>query len=172
MTPYPIADVPPEFAVTCLDHLGIVVRDVDAAEEWYCRVLGAEPFQRFGYGPPTEAEQRFMAKRFRHVFMRLGQQRFELVEQPEWHGFNRTDPIQAPHYGFGVSPAGLDWYIARLKQLGVPCRGPISHPPLPAVAVYFCDPDANHLELVAWEGHEVTPDMFQGVGYHELHHQS
>jgi catechol 2,3-dioxygenase-like lactoylglutathione lyase family enzyme len=159
--------IPSGYRIRQLDHVGMMVRNVDVSEEWYCRVLGAVPFQRVGYDAATNTKMR---SPYRHLFMMLGDQRLELVEGPDWRGFNDPDDFSmSPHYAFMVAADALDWYMARFDEIGVRYQGPIVHPPMPVASIYFTDPDSNHLELTVWEGYDLSKGHTDYVHWDELH---
>lgn len=149
-----------------LDHVGIVVRDVERSEAWYHRALGAKTFARVGFGEDVEMK---MKTPFRHVFMMLGEQRVELVEAPDWRGYSKPDDWALfPHYAFMVDTEGLDRYMAHFDEEGIAYAGPIFHPPITSASVYFCDPDGNHLELVVWEGYPRERGKVDVVPWNDL----
>jgi catechol 2,3-dioxygenase-like lactoylglutathione lyase family enzyme len=163
-------DIPARFAFKKIDHVGLMVRNVDVSEEWYTRVLGAVPFARDGY---EIGEKTIMKSPYRHLFVQLHDQRLELVESPDWRGFNRKDDFSmSPHYAFAVSPEALDWYMQRFDEMGVKWQGPIVHPPMTVASIYFTDPDSNHLELAAWEGYDHSKAHTDYIHWDDLHQQS
>jgi catechol-2,3-dioxygenase len=159
--------VDPQIAgIRRLDHVGIIVRDVEVAERWYQEALGARSFARVGYGEPTEAK---MKAPFRHVFMMLGEQRVELVEAPKYLGFSKLDDWALfPHYAFMVDSDGLDRYIDHFSDLKIRFAGPIFHPPITAASVYLCDPSGNHIELTVWEGYPPEKGKVDLVPWNDL----
>jgi catechol 2,3-dioxygenase-like lactoylglutathione lyase family enzyme len=162
--------IPSAYQIQKIDHVGLLVRNVDVAEEWYTRVFGAVAFERVGYESDTTVK---MKSPYRHLFVQLGTQRLELVEAPDWRGFNRANDFSmSPHYAFAVSPEALDWYIDRFKTLGIAFQGPIVHPPLPVASIYITDPDSNHLELAAWEGYDHAKGFTDYVHWDELHQKA
>ena len=151
-----------------IDHVGIIVSDAEVSEQWYVDVLGAEPFLRIGYGEEIECK---MKAPFRHVFLMLGEQRIELVENASWRGFARYDDWGLiPHYAFMVTAEGLEYQMQRFREKRVKYAGPIFHPPAPPASVYFCDPDSNHLELTVWEGYPRDQGVVEVVPWNDLQH--
>jgi methylmalonyl-CoA/ethylmalonyl-CoA epimerase len=96
-------------------HGGVSVPDLEAAIEWYGRVLGFEEERRF-YIPPARANA---------VMIRKGPLRFELFEPedalplPEGRSHPPSD-IRThgnKHVAFRVS--GLDAFIAEMTGIGI-----------------------------------------------------
>jgi catechol 2,3-dioxygenase-like lactoylglutathione lyase family enzyme len=165
--PSPDGPIPADHQVRQIDHVGMMVRNVDVAERWYVEVLGAVPFERVGYDVNTTTKMR---SPYRHLFVMIGDQRLELVEGPDWRGFTRPDDYaMSPHYAFAVTPEALDWYLDRFDAMGIAYQGPIVHPPMPVASVYFTDPDSNHLELSAWEGYDLDRGYTDYVRWDDLH---
>jgi catechol 2,3-dioxygenase-like lactoylglutathione lyase family enzyme len=160
------ANMAAEFGLSRIDHVGIIVRNVEVSEPWYREILGAKTFAYMGYEKESEAK---MKAPFRHVFMTLGEQRVELVESMNWRGFSKHDDWGLiPHYAFMVSGEGLERYMDHFKKHGVKFAGPIFHPPITAASVYFCDPDGNHLELTVWEGYPYEKGKVDLVPWNDL----
>jgi catechol 2,3-dioxygenase-like lactoylglutathione lyase family enzyme len=106
-----------------LDHVGVQVRDVDRAERFYTEVLGARVLFRMGAEPNDPYG-------FRHTFLLLGDQRYELVENAGYRAYaTPEDKALYPHYAFGVEADRLDACIAWLDEVGLPHDGPVMHPP-------------------------------------------
>ena len=53
------------------------------------------------------------------------------------------------HLAFTVAAEEIDHAAATLREHGVTVRGPVFHAWMPAMSVYFADPDGHQLELCA-----------------------
>lgn len=116
-----------------LDHLGIEVRDLDAAERFYTEVLGMDVEMRM-------AEQ---------VLLRFGDTRLALFHKPDRPAAvaDRIDnPLARAHHAFEV-----DYPQLRKAQQLFRARGVPHHPLVDwgdHDCLYFLDPDGNLLELI------------------------
>jgi lactoylglutathione lyase len=112
-----------------LYEIAIRVKDLPRAESFYCEVLGLE------VGLRDEERTR--------VFLRAGGQNGMIVlqeDKSEWPTL---------HFAFTVNEADIEDAAARLKEQGVEAVGPVFHEWMPALSVYFSDPDGHDLELCA-----------------------
>ena len=112
-----------------LYEVAIPVKDLSRAEAFYRDVLGLEVGLRDERRP--------------WLFLRAGGQAGMLVLQEdkgEW-------PTQ--HLAFTVDADALDHAAATLQEHGVTVRGPVFDAWMPAMSVYFTDPDGHQLELCA-----------------------
>src|SRR5215470_13784634 len=113
-------------SVERIDHLNLVVRDVDTTCAFYQRVLGME-VETFGHGRKA---------------LRFGRQKInvEVGERPEPSGI---------HLCFVSSTPLADW-IEHLKGCGVVVRdGPVKRSGAegPINSIYLADPDNNSIEI-------------------------
>ncbi len=115
---------------TCL-----YVDDLEAAEAFYSRVLGLEPFSR------VEG---------RHVFFRCGQGVFLLFNPAKTQqsgGDVPTHGAQGPgHVAFAVPEAELPAWREHLRRHGVVIEREITWPG-GGYSIYFRDPAGNSVEL-------------------------
>ena len=148
-----------------LDHVGVQVRDIERAIAFYTKVLDAKVTLQFG----RDANDPYG---FRHSFMQIGDQRYELVENANYRAYaTPEDKALYPHYAFEVPAEKLDAAIAWLDELGLPHDGPVMHPPSPSASLYFTDQDGNHLELVARGGYPREKcDIGRGTHWDRLLH--
>lgn len=112
-----------------LYEVAIPVKDLPRAETFYRDVLGLEVGLRDERRP--------------WLFLRAGGQAGVLLLQEdkgEW---------PAQHLAFTVDADEIDHAAATLREHGVTVRGPVFHAWMPAMSVYFTDPDGHHLELCA-----------------------
>jgi catechol-2,3-dioxygenase len=118
------------FAVQRIDHVEVLVRDIEAAVEWYGKVLGLEELMRWDPEP---------------VMIGAGGTKLALFKA---NGEPRKDPGDAPHWhrtAWQTDEAGFAAAQEHLGDLGIPFRGPIDHGS--AQSIYFLDPDGNPLEI-------------------------
>jgi len=112
-----------------LYEVAIPVTDLPRAEAFYRDVLGLEVGLRDERRP--------------WLFLRAGGQAGMLVLQED----KREWPTQ--HLAFTVDAEEIDHAAATLREHGVTVRGPVFHAWMPAMSVYFTDPDGHQLELCA-----------------------
>jgi catechol 2,3-dioxygenase-like lactoylglutathione lyase family enzyme len=116
-----------------LDHLGIYVRSLERAEEFYRNVLGLELHRRLPH----------------QTLVRLGDVAIALMADAD-RAPSGPEVIQNPlgraHHAFLVSDDVLVQALAVFRAAGIPHHGPVDwgdHD-----CLYFLDPDYNLLELV------------------------
>lgn len=98
--------------VVGIDHIGVLVEDLDAALRFYADVLGLEP------GPIETRED----PPIRRACLRLGETEIELIEA---HDPSRTMMRHLPHchpgiYHLGLRVDDVDASAERLRERGVP----------------------------------------------------
>ncbi len=112
-----------------LYEIAIRVKELQRAEPFYREVLGLEEGLR--------DEKR------NWLFLRAGGQAGMVVLQEdkgEW-------PLQ--HLAFTVDAADIERAASMLRERGVDVEGPVYHEWMPALSLYFNDPDGHALELCA-----------------------
>jgi lactoylglutathione lyase len=109
-----------------LYEVAIPVRSLEAAEAFYRVVLGLE------VGLRDEAR--------RWVFLRAGAGMVVLQESPD---------VRRQHFAFTIAEADVAEATATLRARGVAVDGPHVHDWMPAISVYFADPDGHDVELCA-----------------------
>lgn len=129
-------------ALTGVHHLGLTVRDIEASEAWYVRVLGfVRAFvENHGTGPGYSV---VMTHPGTALF--LGLDHHPAADQAEFSP-HRTG---LDHLAFRLADRHqIDEWVARLDTLGVE-HGPVIEiaDPLPHALVQFRDPDGIALEL-------------------------
>ena len=124
----------PALSVDRLDHLALVVRDMDTTCAFYRRVLGIE-VETFGRG---------------RTALRVGRQKINLEHA-------RALPSDQPTPGAGhlcfVTIAPLAEWIAHLAACGVPLiDGPVKRSGAegPIDSIYLRDPDDNSIEIATY----------------------
>jgi methylmalonyl-CoA epimerase len=124
-----------------IDHVGILVADLDAALRFYTETLGLEA------GPIESREQ----PPIRRCCLRIGDAELELIEaaDPE-QTMMRLLPQRAPGiYHLGLRVDDVDAEAARLRAAGVPLADAVREGA--GMRVQFVHPDASGgalLELV------------------------
>jgi catechol 2,3-dioxygenase-like lactoylglutathione lyase family enzyme len=108
-------------------EVAIKVADLARAEAFYCGALGFE----VGLRDPRRP----------WLFLRAGAGMVVLQEQP--------GPIPQQHFAFAASESGIARAAAALRGVGIATQGPVVHDWIPAVSLYFADPDGHDLELCA-----------------------
>lgn len=121
-----------------IDHVTLVVRDLEASRRFYVDVLGMRPVERPGF-------------RFPGLWFAAGATQIHLIGEHEESG-----PAQAfvpencsisrtRHFAFEVDDAQAA--EARLRELNIPlAAGPKQRPDGPT-QLYLMDPDRNLVEL-------------------------
>jgi catechol 2,3-dioxygenase len=122
------------FKVQRIDHVEVLVRDVDAAIAWYRKVLGLKVIERWDPEP---------------VMIGAGDTCLALFRaDPGAHPADpaeRTDHLRWLRVAWRTDAAGFEAAQQHLASLGVPFRGPVDHGT--ARSIYFCDPDGHGLEI-------------------------
>ena len=120
-----------------LDHLGIEVRDLAAAEAFYTGLLGLKVSRRLGD----------------QIILDLAGSPLALFERKDLPppDLGRIDqPLGRGHHAFRVSVADFERARASFAEAGVRHKGPVDwgdHD-----CLYFLDPDGNLLELIVYRG--------------------
>ena len=110
-------------------EVAIKVKDLPTSEAFYRHNLGLEEGLR--------------DERRRWLFLRVGGERGMIVLQEdkgEW-------PLQ--HFAFTVDESDIEHAAVWLRERGVEVEGPVFHEWMPAISLYFKDPDGHDLELCA-----------------------
>ena len=151
--------------VESISHSGICVHDLKEAEDFYCKVLGAETHSRVNFKTQDALRGRSI-----HTTLVLDDYLFAVMLSEDWmtipdkkiiHGANRT------RHAFCVPKARFATIIERLETPAVPFEGPKAHPEKGPFgeSVYFRDPTGNFLEII-WRRDEDTPyNEVQALGH-------
>ena len=118
-----------------IDHIGIEVRYLDRAEEFYVGVLGLEVVGRFENQVLLHGEGFNLAL-------------FRNQDVKPMGGGDVSQPFGKGHWAFTVEMAELNAARDRFGEQGVPCHGLVEwgdHD-----CLYFLDPDGNLLEILAY----------------------
>jgi len=122
------------FAVERIDHVEILVQNIEAAVQWYGKVLGLQEVTRWDPEP---------------VMIGAGDTMLALFQA---NGEPRKDPGDAPHWhrtAWRTDQAGFEAAQEHLGDLGIPFRGPVDHDT--SWSIYFLDPDGNPLEITYYK---------------------
>ncbi len=119
------------FSVTQIDHVEVLVRDLDAAARWYRDALGLVEQRRW------EPEPVMIGAAGGGPMLAL------------FRAGGGSTPAAGPHWHRVAwrAPDREDFAAAQrhLAALGIPFRGPVDHDV--AWSIYFHDPDGNPLEI-------------------------
>ncbi len=118
-----------------IDHVGIEVRYLDRAEEFYAGFLGLEVVNRFENQVQLRGEGINLALFRNHDMAPMG-------------GGDISQPFGKGHWAFVVDADELKVAQQRFDEAGVPHHGPVDwgdHD-----CLYFLDPDGNLLEILAY----------------------
>ena len=76
----------------------------------------------------------------------------------------------SPHWAFEVSAEDLDKNIARLRSLGIPVIGPVSHRDIDVTSAYFQSPEGHKLEICTWDPYPVEKTTPGRIDFPSLAH--
>jgi catechol 2,3-dioxygenase-like lactoylglutathione lyase family enzyme len=125
------------FTATHIDHVEIFVRDLDAAAQWYAKVLGLREIHRWDPEP---------------IFIGIGDTALALFKAPANALLGKPDQSYSRSWhrvAWRTDRAGFKSGQEHLTSLGIPFRGPIDHKI--AHSIYFQDPDGHLLEITTYE---------------------
>jgi methylmalonyl-CoA/ethylmalonyl-CoA epimerase len=107
-----------------LTHVGVVVKDMDKAIEYYRSIFGVGPFRKMEI-PVTEGEVRGIPCQatLKLAFARLGEVQLELMqaepgENIYWEFFQKHGE-GLHHLGFDIKEEDSGEELARLKNMGI-----------------------------------------------------
>ena len=122
-----------------LDHVTLVVADLDRSQQFYCGVLGMECVERPGFNFPG-------------LWFQAGNTQVHLILEHEGSapaGFpappEYTRPGRTFHYAFEVDDAQCA--LAVLQSHGVPIKGEPKYRPDGCLQVFCIDPDGHVVEV-------------------------
>lgn len=128
----------PPISVRQIDHVTLVVKDLEASRRFYVDVLGMREVERPGF-------------RFQGKWFQAGSTQIHLILEHEQSGPAQTfipegcTISRTRHLAFSVEDARAAQ--ARLAELGIPlAAGPQQRPDGPT-QIYVLDPDRNLVEL-------------------------
>jgi catechol 2,3-dioxygenase-like lactoylglutathione lyase family enzyme len=134
--------------VETIDHIAIPVRDLDANEAFYLNTLGLK-YKTTRRNPDGSPRQTYVLAGENIIGLHLP-------------GVSaQASSSAAPRIGIGVSRERFDEVQRKLKAANHSFKGPVEHReggPL-AQAIYFDDPDGNHLEFCIRRSEPLTECM-------------
>lgn len=151
--------------VESISHSGICVHDLKAAEDFYCKVLGATVHSRVNFKTQDALRGRSV-----HTSLALDDYLFAIMLSEDWMNLPPADLLRGENrvrHAFCVPRARFGRIIDDLKSHGVPFEGPVSHPehgPF-GESVYFRDPTGNFLEVLWRRDEDVEYNTVQPLGH-------
>lgn len=111
-----------KFVLPEVGQVGVVVRDIDKAINFYTNTYGIGPFRIFNLDiPEATLHGKTVPMQIRVALSRFGPVQLELVELPEgesiYHEFLETRGEGLHHLGFFV--ADIEKEIAKLERMGI-----------------------------------------------------
>lgn len=150
--------------IQSLNHSAICVHDLDAAEDFYCGMLGAHVVSATNFITDDVLKGRSVHKSIilQDYLIALMLARDFMPMPPDTqhrgaHGFR---------HAFFVPKSRFSEFVTMLRQRNVAFEGPIEHPsagPFGA-SVYVKDPSGNFLEFVWRRDEETAYDAVEGIG--------
>jgi catechol 2,3-dioxygenase-like lactoylglutathione lyase family enzyme len=126
------------FAVECIDHVEVFVRDLEAAVRWYADVLGLCEIRRWEPHP---------------VMIGVGETKLALFQADADAKPLSDDDVRGKLHWYlvawKVDCLGFERAQEHLRGLGIEFRGPIDHGI--ATSIYFQDLDGHPLEITCYE---------------------
>jgi catechol 2,3-dioxygenase-like lactoylglutathione lyase family enzyme len=120
---------------TAIDHVGLVVKDMDQTLQFYQR-LGLTLLR--SSGPNAEG--------VRTAVIRVGSQELNVFSSPASGAGGPAPAIGMDHFCLAVDAASIEEVVADLKQVGITVeRGPIKR--RDGMALFVHDPDGVRVEL-------------------------
>ncbi len=151
--------------VESLSHSGICVHDLKEAEDFYCKILGAEIHSRVNFKTQDALKGRSVHTSLQledYLFaIMLTEDFMDLPPADQLHGANRT------RHGFAVPRERFGDVVAALAGNDVAFEGPVDHPEAGPFgqSIYFKDPSGNFLEVL-WRRDENEPyNEVLGMGH-------
>ena len=151
--------------IESISHSGICVHDLKAAEDFYCKVLGATVHSRVNY----KTQDALRGRSF-HTSLVLDDYLFAVMLTEDWMDVPPPEVIRGANrvrHAFCVPRASFDEITERLAQSKVSLEGPVSHPshgPF-GESIYFRDPTGNFLEVLWRRDEDETYNEVQPLGH-------
>jgi extradiol dioxygenase family protein len=142
--------------VQSLSHSAICVHDLQAAKDFYCGLLGAEPHAGVNFVTEDTIKGRSV-----HQSIMLEDYLIALVLAGDFMPMPPDEQLRGTfgfRHGFAVSRSHFDHTLGVLKQNGQAYEGPVDHPkegPF-GQSIYLKDPSGNFLEIVWRRDEDVT----------------
>ena len=120
---------------TAIDHVGLVVKDMDQTLQFYQR-LGLTLLR--SSGPNAEG--------VRTAVIQVGSQELNVFSSPASGAAGSTPGLGMDHFCLAVDAASIEVVVADLKRVGIAVeRGPIKR--RDGMALFVHDPDGVRVEL-------------------------
>lgn len=151
--------------VESISHSGICVHDLKQAEDFYCKVLGAEVHSRVNF-----KTQDVLKGRSIHTSLMLSDYLFAIMLSEDWMHIPPMDQLRGENrirHAFCVPRGKFGEIVEALESHEVPFEGPVTHPdngPF-GESVYFRDPTGNFLEVVWRRDEQVAYNEVQPLGH-------
>lgn len=128
----------PSIRVKTLDHVTLIVDDLEASRKFYCDLLGMRQVERPGFS-------------FDGSWFQAGETQIHLILKHDRSGPSGEGSVDLQktsrnrHFAFEVDDA--ERAATRLKELGAPILSGPQQRPDGAVQVFLTDPDGHVVEL-------------------------
>ena len=121
-----------------LDHVGILVTDMDRSLRFYCEVLGLELLRRLPRGAAGVAV----------AVLKVGDQEINVFSDPAFAPARPgDDPAVIDHFCLQVESATIEDPVGALHQAGVEiAKGPVER--RDGTSLFVSDPDGCRVELL------------------------
>lgn len=151
--------------VESISHSGICVHDLKAAEDFYCKVLGATVHSRVNFKTQDALRGRSV-----HTSMMLDDYLFAVMLTEDWMDVAPPDVLRGENrvrHAFCLPRTRFPGIIDQLRANNVAFEGPVSHPehgPF-GESVYFRDPTGNFLEVLWRRDEDADYNEVQPLGH-------
>ena len=151
--------------VESISHSGICVHDLKAAEDFYCKILGATVHSRVNFKTQDALRGRSV-----HTSMMLDDYLFAVMLTEDWMNVAPPDVLRGENrvrHAFCVPRVRFPGIVEQLRANNVPFEGPVSHPehgPF-GESVYFRDPTGNFLEVLWRRDEDADYNEVQPLGH-------
>jgi glyoxylase I family protein len=123
-----------------LDHVGLIVTDMERSLHFYSGALGLELLRRSGQGPDGTSS----------AVLRVGAQEINLFCVPDVVAAFPNQSQGIDHFCLAMETASIDELIGALQRAGIDIvRGPLER--RDGTAVFVSDPDGIRVEIVVKE---------------------
>jgi catechol-2,3-dioxygenase len=151
--------------VESISHSGICVHDLKAAEDFYCKVLGATVHSRVNFKTQDALRGRSV-----HTSLMLDDYLFAVMLSEDWMDVPPPDVLRGENrvrHAFCVPRARFGGIVEQLLANHVPFEGPVSHPEQGPFgeSVYFRDPTGNFLEVLWRRDEDAVYNEVQPLGH-------
>lgn len=127
------------FKINFLDHVAIMVKDMEVSARWYQKVLGLQKYELPEWGAYP-------------IFLLAGKSGIALFPVKADGEENKSDPsIRIDHFAFNVTRDAFDKALKWYEELGLKHTVRDHHH---FISVYTQDPDGHTVELTTLVGEE------------------